>query len=193
MPTITYFLKVLQQIVHYQNKFSMQFESFYLTVESGFEDILGGNIAEMISDTMIHNLMEDLNDEIKFQHKKIKHAKRQEDRRKRGLQVEDMDDHQIDQLEAEEENKENEVIAPTLFTENDIEDMVMTKIFDTPEVLLETIKFKSPLNSKELKDRMHTSVSIHGAKYKELYRDQEGLYRNRRARIRAAMLERQRE
>ena len=66
MPTITYFLKVLQQIVHYQNKFSMQFESFYLTVESGFEDIIGGNISEMISDTMIHNLMEDLNDEIKF-------------------------------------------------------------------------------------------------------------------------------
>ena len=71
--------------------------------------------------------------------------------------------------------------------------MVMTKIFDTPEVLLDTIKFKCPLNSKELKDRMHTSISMHGAKYKELYRDQETLYRNRRARIRAAQLERQRE
>ena len=46
----------------------------------------------MITDTMIQNLMDDLNDEVQFQHKKIKHAKRQEERRKKGLPVEDMDD-----------------------------------------------------------------------------------------------------
>ena len=36
IPTTVYFLRVMQSIVHYKNKFAFQFEAFFNTVEDGF-------------------------------------------------------------------------------------------------------------------------------------------------------------
>ena len=44
IPTTVYFLRVMQSLVHYQNKFAFQFESIYNPVENGLHEILGTSI-----------------------------------------------------------------------------------------------------------------------------------------------------
>mgnify|MGYP001194134500 CR=1 FL=1 len=120
----------------------------------------------------------------------MKHARRQEERRKKGLPAEELDDAQIGQLDNAEENKQAENDQVRDFTEEEVEDMVLTKIFGSNDVLMETVTFLCPIKSQKLIHKIHTEVSNYGNQYKELYRDSEGLYRNRRNRLRQQLLAR---